>query len=314
MNVCFELPVLDQPIALALGTFDGLHLGHRQVLAAMQEDARSHQLPQWVFTFQNHPAEVLRPDQAPPLLTTWPEKLTLLQNAAGSQKLDGVIMLPFNEAFSHTQPEDFVRDVLVKRLRVAEVAVGFNFHFGYQARGNPELLQKMGRELGFGVDIVPACESGEQAVSSTRIRKLITAGDLAAANELLGGPFLIQGEVIRGQGIAAKVLGVPTANLRLEHERKVLPPKGVYACQVRLPGADSLRPGVMNLGNRPTFAGLTLSLEVFVMDYEGDLYGQSLEVYLHQFLRPEQRFDGPEALKAQIQQDIAQSRSYFQTS
>ncbi len=314
MNVCFELPSLAQPVALALGTFDGVHLGHRQVLAAMHEDARNRQLPQWVFTFQNHPAEILRPEQAPPLLSTWPEKLTLLTQAGLSQGLEGVMMLPFSKEFSQTQPEDFVQEVLVKRLRVAEVAVGFNFHFGYQARGNPELLRQMGQELGFGVKIVPAFESGGQPVSSTRIRSLITKGELPAANQLLGGPYLIQGEVVRGQGIASTVLGVPTANIRLEHERKVLPPKGVYACQVRLPGAEALRPAVLNLGNRPTFAGLTLSLEVYVMDYDGDLYGQSLEVYLQQFLRPEQRFDGPDALKTQIQQDILRARAYFQTT
>lgn len=305
MNVCFEIPTLPQPISLALGTFDGLHRGHRQVIAEMKRQAQAHQLPQWVFTFQNHPAEVLRPDSAPPLLTTWPEKLTLLRQTA---ELDGVVLLPFDESFSHTAPEEFVREVLVKRLQVAQVAVGFNFHFGYQAKGSPALLQQMGAELGFGVEIVPACEAGGQPISSTRIRDLITQGELPAALELLGGRYLIQGEVIRGQGIAAKVLGVPTANIRLEHDRKVLPPKGVYACLVRLPGQEGLRPAVMNLGNRPTFEGLTLSLEVYLMDYSGDLYGQTLEVYLQTPLRPEQKFDGPEALKAQIQRDIAQAR------
>lgn len=309
MNVCLEIPALDQPIALALGTFDGLHLGHRRVIDTMRAKARELGLAQWVFTFQNHPAEVLRPDKAPPLLTTWPEKLTLLRDAADP---DGVIMLPFDEDFSHTSPEDFVREVLVKRLKVQEVAVGFNFHFGYQAKGSPELLARMGAELGFGVDVVQAIEAGEQPISSTRIRNLITGGELEQALRLLDGKFLIQGEVIRGQGIAAKVLGVPTANLRLEHERKVLPPKGVYACRVRLQGESAYRPAVMNLGLRPTFDGSSLSLEAFIMDFEADLYGQTLEVYLEAFIRPEQRFDGPEALKAQIHQDIETARRLLQ--
>lgn len=305
MNVCFEIPTLPQPVSLALGTFDGLHRGHRQVISTMQRQAQKHHLPRWVFTFQNHPAEVLRPNQAPPLLTTWPEKLTLLRESA---QLDGVILLPFDESFSHTPPEDFIREVLVRRLQVAEVAVGFNFHFGYQAKGNPALLQRMGAELGFGVEIVAACEAGDQPISSTRIRELITAGEMSDALALLGGSYLIQGEVVRGQGIAAKVLGVPTANIRLEHERKVLPPLGVYVCQVRLPGETQLRPGVMNLGKRPTFDGLSLSLEVYLLDYSGDLYGQTLEVYVQRFVRPERRFDGPEALKQQIHQDIEQTR------
>ena len=310
MNVCFDIPSLEQPVSLALGTFDGLHLGHRHVLDAMQRMARAHSLPEWVFTFQNHPAEILRPELAPPLLSSWPEKLTLLGRAA---ELDGIVMLPFDQAFSHIQPEDFVRDVLVERLKVAAVAVGFNFHFGYRARGTPELLQQLGREFGFEVEIVPACEAGGQPISSTRIRNLLTSGELAAALSLLDQQFLIQGEVIRGQGIAAGVLGVPTANLRLEHARKVLPPKGVYACRVRRQGEAQLEPAVMNLGLRPTFGGGSLSLEVYLMDFVGDLYGQTLEVYLSAFIRPEQRFDGPEALKTQIAQDIQQARRLLQS-
>lgn len=305
MNICLEIPSLERPIALALGTFDGLHLGHRQVIEQMRSQARAKDLPQWVFSFQNHPAEVLRPELAPPLLTSWHEKLTLLQNQG---PLDGVILQAFDQNFSQLSPEAFVREILVERLKVATIAVGFNFHFGYQARGNGELLQQMGRELGFDVAIVPACEAQGQVISSTRIRELLLAGQLSEALELLGGEFIIQGEVIRGQGIAAKVLGVPTANLKLEHPRKVLPPKGVYACYVRRHGHHTQHPAVMNIGNRPTFAGQNLSLEVFLMDFEGDLYGQTLEVYLKDFLRPEQRFEGPEALKAQIHQDIAAAR------
>jgi riboflavin kinase/FMN adenylyltransferase len=305
MNIAFEAPRLHTPSAVALGTFDGLHLGHRQVLAAMSAQAQARALQAWVLTFKNHPATVLRPDAVPDQLTTWSEKVTLLQDAV---PLEGIALLHFDQALSEMPPEQFITEILVGQMQAAHVAVGYNFRFGHQARGDTALLQRMGQELGFDVTVVPACEAHGQVVSSTRIRGLLQQGALPEALELLADAYLIQGEVIRGQGIAAKVLEVPTANIQLVSDRKALPAYGVYACTVRLPGERVQRPGILNLGLRPTFAGKTLSLEVYLMDFSGDLYGQTLEVYPRQRIRPEQRFDGPEALKAQIHQDIARAR------
>ncbi|MGV3522579.1 MAG: bifunctional riboflavin kinase/FAD synthetase [Candidatus Sericytochromatia bacterium] len=309
MKVCFEIPVLTAPSAIALGTFDGLHLGHREVLATMMRAAREQGLAQWVFTFRNHPAEVLRPDQAPPLLTTWQEKLTLLQ----SFDLDGVVMLPFDRTFSETSPENFVEQVLVGQMRAAHIAVGYNFRFGYQARGNGALLQKMGPLQGFGVSIVPPFDYQQEPVNSTRIRELLAAGELQHALTLLNGDFVLQGEVIQGQGIAAKVLDVPTANLKLPADPKLLPPKGVYACEVLRANGERYQ-GVMNVGLRPTFDGSALSAETYLFDFSGNLYGETLTVFFKAFLRGEQRFDGPLALKAQIQDDIAHARRVFDAS
>ena len=311
MNICLETPLLSQPIALALGTFDGLHQGHRQVIHAMQNLAKAHHLQQWVYSFQNHPAEVLRPEIAPPILSTWQEKVTLLQN---SYQLDGIVLQAFDEAFSHLSPENFVSDILVKKLQVKALAVGFNFRFGYQARGNVDLLTQMGTELGFEVQVVPAFQVNQQTISSTLIRELIQNGKIEEALPLLNQTWLIQGEVIHGQGIAAKFLGIPTANIQLSHPKKVLPILGVYACLARPAGSKAFLPAIMNLGNRPTFDGLTLSLEVHILDFVADLYGQILEVYPQHFLRPEQKFNGPEALKQQIQQDVLDARQFFAQS
>lgn len=311
MNICFEIPELQQASAIALGTFDGLHLGHRQVVSQMLEQAHKHQLEPWVFTFQNHPVHVLRPEKAPRLLTTWQEKVTLLQR---HYALNGIILQSFNADFSHILPEDFVSQILVEKLKIAHVTVGYNFHFGYQARGDAQLLQRLGSELGYEVSVVPAYQVGDEPVSSTRIRNLISDGLLAPALALLGGEFLIQGEVVRGQGIASTVLEIPTANLHMDQTVKHLPPRGVYACTVRRAAEERVYQGVLNLGTRPTFDGEGLSLEVYLMDFSGDLYGETLEVDFQAFLRPEKRFEGPEALKNQIHRDILQARQVLRTT
>ncbi len=309
MNICFDVPQNPFPTAVALGTFDGVHLGHAQVLQSMDTAATQAGLQRWVYTFKNHPKEVVSPQKIPALLTSWQEKVTLLQDF---MPLEGIVLQSFDTAFSQQSPEDFVRDVLCRQLHVKHVSVGYNFRFGHQARGNGELLKTMGKKEGFSVDIVPAYESHEQVVSSSRIRTLLQSGKLAEALPLLRGSYLVQGKVIHGQGIAAKFLGVPTANLELNQERKLLPPKGVYACQVRINGSDQRYPGILNLGLRPTFSGEGLSLEVYLLDFEGDLYGQTLQVYFQDFIRAEEKFDGPEALKTQIHKDIARARQLLQ--
>ena len=305
MNICFDVPSCEASTAVALGTFDGVHLGHRQVLDQMRQAAVDAELQRWVYTFKNHPKTVVRPHAAPLLLSTWEEKVSLLRR---SGELEGVVLQTFDEDFSQQSPEQFVKEVLCERMRVKHLAVGYNFRFGHQARGDGALLQRMGQELGFTVTVVPAYTQQDQEVSSSRIRGLLMDGELETALPLLGGTYLVAGTVIHGQGIAAKFLGVPTANLEIDPETKALPPRGVYACDVRIEGQSPTYHGVLNLGLRPTFSGEGLSLEVFLLDFEGDLYGKQLEVFFSSFVRPEQKFDGPEALKAQIHRDIAQVR------
>jgi riboflavin kinase / FMN adenylyltransferase len=300
MKIHFETPEFSSPSAVAIGTFDGVHLGHRSVISSMQAEAQKSNLKSVVLSFQNHPLSVLAPHRLPPLLSTCQEKTLLLAQLAP----ENAVLLDFNRAFSELSPESFVRTILVDKLKAKHVTVGFNFRFGHQAQGTPEILKELGQKWGFEVAVHPAFDFSGEAVSSSRIRKLLEQGDLTESNQLLGQAYLIAGPVIRGQGIAAKVLGVPTANIAVDPLQKRLPPNGVYACQAKLPGRTELLPGVLNLGMRPTFSGLTLSLEVYIMDFEGDLYEQEIQIQLLHFIRPEQRFEGPELLKIQIQKDI----------
>lgn len=305
MKTHFDIPQFSSPCAVAIGTFDGVHLGHRAVIAAMMAEAQNRGLPAVVLSFQNHPLSVLAPDRLPPLLSTPREKALALE----SLNPDAVVLLPFDAAFSQLSPAAFVTTILQEKLQAAYVTVGFNFHFGFQAQGTPELLHQLGQQHGFDVAVHPAFQAGGEAVSSSRIRKLLEQGALTESNALLGQPYLVTGQVIRGQGIASTVLGVPTANLAVDPAHKRLPPHGVYACQVKVPGHEKPFWGILNSGLRPTFSGISFSLEVFIMDFEGDLYEQELQLRLLHFIRPERRFEGPEQLKAQIQTDIHSART-----
>jgi riboflavin kinase/FMN adenylyltransferase len=301
MNAPLDLPHLSTPSAIAIGTFDGVHLGHRSVIQEAIAFATAHNLQAAVLSFDNHPLSILAPDKAPGLLTTAAEKSQLLE-AMGATPL----LMPFTRELSHMSPENFITEVLVKRLQVKHVSVGYNFNFGHQARGNGALLQEFGQRHGFSVSIHPPFLYQDSPVTSTRIRQLLQQGHLAEALPMLDQHWPIQGEVIRGQGIATTLLGVPTANLQLD-PAKLLPTFGVYACEVTLP-EGRVHPGILNLGMRPTFSGLSTSLEVYLFDLQRDLYGQTLSVEPRHFIRPEQRFPGPEALRAQIHQDIEVAR------
>jgi riboflavin kinase/FMN adenylyltransferase len=301
MNAPLDLSLLSAPSAIAIGTFDGVHLGHRSVIREAITFAAAHQLQAAVLSFDNHPLSILAPDKAPGLLTTATEKAQLLQ-AMGATPL----LMPFTRELSHMSPETFITDVLVKRLQVKHISVGYNFNFGHQARGNGQLLKAFGERHGFSVSIHPPYLYQDSPVTSTRIRQLLQQGHLTEALPMLDQQWPIEGEVVRGQGIATTLLGVPTANLQLD-PAKLLPTFGVYACEVTLP-EGGVHPGIMNLGMRPTFSGLSTSLEVYLFDLQRDLYGQKLSVQPRHFIRPEQRFSGPEALRAQIHQDIEVAR------
>lgn len=308
MKTYFELPEFSSPSAIAIGTFDGCHRGHQAVIRQMQDQARKQNLKAVVLSFQNHPLSYLAPERMPLLLSSCREK----ELALAALQPTHAILLPFNETLSRLSPETFVHDYLVKHLKAKHISVGFNFRFGHQARGTPEYLQALGKEFGFSVDILPPFQLKGEIVNSSRVRSLLQQGNLSEARDLLGDGYLIAGRVIRGQGIASRVLGIPTANLGLETSAKLLPPHGVYACTAQLKDAPRPYQAVMNLGMRPTFSGVNLSLEVYIMDFSGDLYEQEIQIRLQHFLRPEQRFENPDALKKQIQRDILQARTLLE--
>ncbi len=301
-----ELAGLPGPIFLAIGVFDGVHLGHQAVLRRALADAQSDGGTAVAVTFDPHPLRVLRPDQAPRLLTSTPHKLQLIRGLG----LDHVLIIPFDPRFAATEPADFIRALVAAARPLREICVGFEWSFGKGRAGNLALLGKLGVELGFAEIGVPAVEVDGEIVSSTLIRRAVEAGDLTRAARMLGREFTILGTVVEGDHIG-KTLGFPTANLSAHNEQ--FPPDGVYAVQTRR-GAQML-PGVVNIGVRPTIktASGERLLEVHLFDFDETIYGEDLEITFRQFLRPEQKFPSLEALRAQIAQDAGQARAVLST-
>jgi riboflavin kinase / FMN adenylyltransferase len=293
---------------VTIGAYDGVHLGHQAVLRLVRELAGARGFEAALVTFDRHPAEVVRPESAPRLLTTLDQRLELL-DATGD--LDLCWVLTFDEARSKEAAEDFVREVLVDGIGARLVVVGADFHFGHRRGGNVPLLERMGAELGFevlGLGLV-AVEGDATAVpySSTRIRELLAKGDVAEAARLLGRPHEVRGVVERGDQRGAEHLGMPTANLTVP-ERICLPADGVYAGTfVAEDGVE--RPAAISVGTRPTFYddGDVL-VEAYVLDFDGDLYGQRVKVRFREWVRGQERFDSTEALVEQMNADVEATR------
>jgi riboflavin kinase/FMN adenylyltransferase len=296
---------------VTIGVYDGVHRGHQAVLRLVRELADARGLAAACITFDRHPAEVVRPESAPRLLTTPEQKLELL---AATGFLDLTFVLHFDEARSQEPAEDFVREVLARGAHARVVVVGADFHFGKARGGDVALLQRMGAELGFevlgvGLEAAP----GGAIYSSTRIRELLAAGDVAAAAELLGRPHEVRGVVVEGDR-RGRELGYPTANVAVPG-RCCLPADGIFAGWfVAEDGVERMT--AISLGRRPTFyeAAETSLLEAYVLDFDGDLYGQEVRVRFVQHLRGEEKFDSIAALVAQIAQDVDNARHVLSAS
>ncbi len=288
-----------RPSAVALGVFDGVHLGHRAILGAAVAHARATGSPTVACTFEPHPLEVLQPGRAPQPITTLSERLDLIA-ACG---VDVAVVLDFTPALAAMEPEAFVKDVLVDRLSTRHVVVGFNHRFGRGARGDAELLRGLGRGLGFGVDVIEPLAVDGAPVSSTAIRAALGRGDLDAAARMLGRAYTLPGKVVPGAG-RGRTLGFPTANVA--PDRPVLVAAGVYACRVEVAGRSER--AVVNIGVRPTFGEDTLAVEAHLLDFSGDLYGQSLRLVFLARVRDERRFPSVDALRAQIAADAEAGR------
>lgn len=299
-----DVPAEARRAVVALGNFDGVHLGHQQVLATTAEIARKLQAPLAVMTFEPHPRSYFRPGQPAFRLTPFRIKMRHLQ-ALG---VDFTFNLPFDAALAAHTAEAFVREVLVDGLQVAHVVVGYDFCFGRHRGGNVETLRAFGEQLGFGVTAVGACQDASGAVySSTLIRDQLLAGEPAAAAVALDRPWEIEGRVEHGDK-RGRQLGFPTANVALGDYLE--PRFGVYAVKAAVDDGEAPRwiDGVANLGRRPTVGGTRVQLEVHLFDYQGDLYGKHLRVAFLGFIRPEMKFDGLDQLKAQIAADSATAR------
>ena len=292
---------------MTIGAYDGVHLGHRHLVAELRGRAEARGLTTAVVTFDRHPATVVRPESAPLLLTDLDQKLELLAEAG----VDITLVVPFDEERAHESAEDFVSEVLVGALGARLVVVGEDFHFGHRRAGNVALLSTMGETLGYdvvGLGLERAA-TGEP-VSSTRIRTLLVAGDVEGAARLLGRHHQLRGTVVRGDGRGGPELGFPTANVEVP-AGMAIPAEGIYACWYERPGGE-VHAAAVSLGRRPTFhpgADAPLMLEAYLLDFDGDLYGQQARVSFVARLRDEEAFDDVAALVRQMTDDVEAARA-----
>jgi len=297
-----DLAYLPSPLFLAIGVFDGVHRGHQAVISTSAEHARSASGTPVVVTFDPHPMKVLRPKDAPHLLTATQHKIKLIRDLG----VRHLLIIKFDKAFAATAPEDFVQQLVTHSKPLREICVGHEWSFGKARRGNLALLRKLGAQFDFEVVGIPAVtlEDGE-LVSSTAIRHAVEAGDLERAAEMLGREYTILGTVVRGEHLGKKI-GFPTANLSAHSEQ--FPPNGVYFAQATLNGI--IYPGVVNLGYRPTVSSDKTErvLEIYLLDFDHDIYGKDIEVRFVRYLRPEQKFENLDALAKQIELDVQQAR------
>lgn len=284
---------------VTLGAFDGVHRGHQALIARATAAAGAQHLPSIAYTFDPHPAKVLAPKFAPRTLSSLEERVRLLRRYG----IDRVLVEPFDAAFASVTADDWVARYLVDRLRPVRVVVGFNFSYGKARGGTPEHLTSCGARFGFEVEVVDPVVIEGMVVSSTRVRELLLEGNVEGAALLLGRPFAITGNVVTGDQ-RGRTIGFPTANVEPDHE--LLPEHGVYASRVDI--GDAVVDAVTNVGKRPTFAGKHVTVETYLLDWQGDLYGKHLRVELIARLREERRFDGIDALKTQLGKDVENAR------
>ncbi|HEX6300720.1 MAG TPA: bifunctional riboflavin kinase/FAD synthetase [Acidimicrobiia bacterium] len=284
--------------SVTIGVLDGVHLGHRALLGLFDDS-----MTRTVLTFDPHPVEVLRPGTPPRLITTIGERIELLDGAG----VECVGVLDLTEIKDQT-PHEFVARVLVEKLNIGHLVVGEDFRFGKDRSGDVEMLAALGLELGFAVDTMSLVADSEAAISSSRIRGLIEKGEVAAASALLDSWFTVTNTVIDGDK-RGRELGFPTANIR-PPDRKVVPAKGVYSCFATVHGVR--HDAAVNVGVRPTFGGGELLIEAFIFDFTEDIYGADLTLEFVEYTRPELKFSGVDALVAQMERDVAESRSVLE--
>jgi riboflavin kinase/FMN adenylyltransferase len=299
-----ELSRLRGPLFLAIGVFDGVHLGHKAVISTSAEHARAANGTPVVVTFDPHPEKVLRPAAAPHLLTATQHKIALIRDLG----VEHLLVINFDKQFAATEPEKFVEDLVKYSKPLREICVGHEWAFGKNRRGNLALLKKLGAPFNFNVVGIPPVRLNGELVSSTTIRRAIETGDLQKAAAMLGRDYTILGTVVRGDNLGKKI-GFPTANLSAHSEQ--FPTNGVYVAEAKLDGI--VYPGVVNLGYRPTVSSdKERVLEIHLLDFDHDIYGKDLELRFLKYLRPEKKFGSVEALTRQIEADVDQARNLFE--
>lgn len=295
-----DLPSIQDSV-LTIGTFDGIHLGHRRLIEAVEREAVRRGAPSVLLTFHPHPRSVLQPGRALPQLNTLEEKIRIL-NATALQHL---VVVPFDAALAELTAEQYISSLLVDRFHPQVLIIGYDHHFGKGRTGNIQLLQDRAERFGYEVIRVEEAVLEGAPVSSTRIREALLQGKPEVAERLLGYPYRFCGNVVQGDALG-RTLGYPTANLEEVRGDKLLPADGVYA--VTAQADEEVHAGLLSIGVRPTLPDSARKVEVHLLDFSGDLYGKVLEVTLHSYLRGQQKFSGLEELKVQMQADEAEAR------
>ena len=296
------LPRDDRPVIVTVGTFDGVHRGHWSVLEEIGARAAARGGRSVLVTFDPHPLRIVRPDAAPKLLTTPDEKKEVLSGS----RLDYVVFLPFTHELREYSPHRFVTEVLLGGLGMSELVIGYDHGFGKGRSGDVNTLREIAAEYGFALDVVGAVHAGAAAISSSSIRRALSEGRLADANHGLGRPYSLSGTVVRGDG-RGRGIGFPTANVLVSGEDKLIPAAGIYACHVQVPAGRFM--GALHIGPRPTFPGAGDTVEVFLLDFNGELYGGDIRLQLVERLRSVVAFDSAAALAEQMLADVAQTRT-----
>lgn len=291
---------------VTIGTFDGVHAGHRVLLKRLTDGAKAMGCESVIFTMFPHPRMVLQPDVDIKLIQTIKERQQLLESVG----IDHLVIEPFTKSFSRMSAEDFVQQILVNQLQAKKVIIGYDHRFGRNRRADVKDLRRFGQEFGFEVEEVSAQEVDEITVSSTKIRKALLDGDLDTANTYLVDPFTLTGTITKGRGLG-RTLGYPTANLEVEENYKLIPKNGVYIVKSEIDNISVY--GLMNIGTNPTVGGETTSIETYFMDFDGDLYGRKLQIELLSRIRDEQRFGSTAELTAAIAEDQKIAKAYVKS-
>lgn len=295
---------MSDPIIATIGNFDGMHLGHQAIMQRVNELKRLENAQSCVVTFDPLPLEAIAKQSAPARLQGTRDRLLNFKNS----HIDQCLWLTFNEAFSQKSADDFIENVLLKNLNLHTLIVGDDFHFGHQRSGNFQTLQAAGNTFGFNVEDTPSALHEGERISSSRVRTALQNNDFDTASALLGRPYRISGRVKHGEKVGRQ-LGFPTANIGLK--KQTPPMQGVFGVKATCEKTQTSWTGVANLGRRPTVNGLTLLLEVHLLDADVNLYGEHLSIDFHHFIRGEKRFESLDALKTQIQKDADKTRSLF---
>lgn len=299
MKILYDLTELSsskEPIGIALGTFDGLHIGHQEVIGRMVSHCQEKGYKSVVYTFSNHPRELTRNGHKVQKLASNGDKIKLIEDTGA----DYLLMVPFDETFMKTTPELFVKNFLIDGMNVKSLAVGFDYRFGKGAEGDVDLLQRLSKKYGYELMVISSVALNGHKISSSEIRDRIKHGDMVTARAMLGRPYSVVGPVIKGKQVGRK-LGFPTANILPEPHMSLIRP-GVYVSYTEV--GNVLYPSLSNVGYNPTFDQTELNMESFLLDFDEDIYGQTIRIFFIAHIRDEKKFDSLEALIAQMNHDL----------